>query len=149
MARLAPVWKCQNTLYSSSGDACAVASYALCWYAEFADDTNTAVWVDCSSRLLNCNLLSALRLAIVQRAGGCLVYLPGNWLKSLGSALLYLCRPLVFITGKTAIWPKPSTTSIKRSDSQLCNARMVVLSTCPLAIGLKVWALRFFTCAAL
>ena len=30
------------------------------------------------------------------------VYLPGNWLKSLGSALLYLCRPLVFITGKTA-----------------------------------------------
>ena len=31
------------------------------------------------------------------------VYLPGNWLKSLGSALLYLCRPLVFITGKTAI----------------------------------------------
>ena len=57
----------------------------------------------CSSRLLNCNLLSALRLAIVQRAGGCLVYLPGNWLKSLGSALLYLCRPLVFITGRTAI----------------------------------------------
>ena len=64
--------------------------------------TLLCVWVDCSSRLLNCNLLSALRLAIVQRAGGCLVYLPGNWLKSLGSALLYLCRPLVFITGKTA-----------------------------------------------
>ena len=63
------------------------------------------------------------------------VYLPGNWLKSLGSALLYLCRPLVLITGKTAIYPKPSTTSIKRSDSQLCNARVVVLSTWPAPPG--------------
>ena len=85
MARLAPVWKCQNTLYNSSRDACAVASYALCWYAEFADDTNTTLWVDCSSRLLNCNLLSALRLAIVQRADGCLVYLAGTtWHRQAG-----------------------------------------------------------------